>query len=638
MPTIHLPNGDKKQFDNALTVAEVASSIGSGLAKAAVAAYVSEKLVDTSHVIHQDDVKLSIVTLKDDEALEVLRHSCAHLMAQAVKVLFPTAQVTIGPVIDDGFYYDFAYERAFTPDDVLLIEKKMKELAKAALPIERFELSRAEAIDLFDSMGEAFKVEIIRDLPEDEVLSLYKQGDFVDLCRGPHVPNTRFLKVFKLTKCAGAYWRGDSNNETLQRIYGTAWADKVSLEAYLNRIEEAKKRDHRLLAKKMDLFHFQEEAPGMVFWHPAGWDLVLTLRQYIRERLVECGYQEINTPQLVDSTLWEQSGHKAKFDDDMFSFTSEQREMVVKPMSCPCHVQVFKQGLTSYRDLPLRLAEFGSCHRNEPSGTLHGLMRLRGFVQDDAHIFCSKTQIKQEVSDFIDLLMDVYRDLGFDEIIYKLSTRPEKRIGSDEVWQQAEDALAQALNEKQVEWSTLPGEGAFYGPKIEFSLKDCLGRVWQCGTVQLDFCMPERLGAYYIDENGEKCTPVMIHRAILGSIERFVAILLEHYAGLLPLWLAPKQAVIMNITDHQAEYATEICKKMQNNGFKVHLDLRNEKIGYKIREHTLAKVPYLVILGDREKQEGVISVRNRAGQTETLSLNEWISRLQQQVSSKGEQN
>jgi threonyl-tRNA synthetase len=635
MPIIELPDGSTREFTSAVTVAEVAQNIGAGLAKAAVAGKIDNAIVDTTHVI-SDDAKLSLITLRDEQGLDVLRHSCAHLMAQAVKSLFPHVQVTIGPVIEDGFYYDFHSEQAFTPEDLTAIEAKMTSLVKAALPIERQLMTRAEAIELFTSMGETFKVEIIQDLPEDETLSLYRQGDFIDLCRGPHVPNTGFLKIFKLTKCAGSYWRGDSNNATLQRIYGTAWGDKKSMQAYLTRLEEAKKRDHRVLAKRLDLFHFQEEAPGMVFWHPNGWDIVLTIREYLRKQLALEDYQEVNTPQLVDMTLWEKSGHKDKFGDDMFSMQMEHRDVVVKPMNCPCHVQIFKQGVTSYRDLPIRLAEFGCCHRNEPSGTLHGLMRLRGFVQDDAHIFCTEQQVESEVSAFIELLNRVYADFGFKDIIYKLSTRPEQRIGSDAVWDQAEQALAAALDSKGIDWGELPGEGAFYGPKIEFSLRDCLGRVWQCGTIQLDFSMPGRLGASYVDENGDKQVPVMIHRAVLGSLERFIAILIEQYAGSLPLWLAPKQVVIMNITDNHAEYSRQLYKKLKKNGIKVNLDLRNEKISYKIREHTLAKVSYQLIIGDREVKDQVLSVRDRSGETRVWQPDAWVEALLHEIEQKGE--
>ncbi len=633
MFTITLPDGSQREYNAPGTVTSIAKGIGSKLAKAAIAGRADGILVDTDYLI-DSNVNLEIVTPKDHDGLEVIRHSCAHLMAQAVKSLFPEAQVTIGPVIEDGFYYDFAFERGFTPEDMRKIEAKMQQLVKKNLPVQREEMSRKEAIALFESMGEHYKVEIIRSIDEDEVLTLYRQGDFVDLCRGPHVPRTGMIKAFKLTKLAGAYWRGDSNNEMLQRVYGTAWGSREDLEAYLTRLEEAEKRDHRLLAKKMDLYHLQDEAPGLIFWHANGWRIVTILRTYIRELLDQSGYQEINTPQIVDFSLWEQSGHKAKFGDDMFSLSTESRDYAIKPMSCPCHVQVFKQGLKSYRDLPLRLAEFGCCHRNEPSGTLQGLMRLRGFVQDDGHVFCTEQMIQTEVSLFIDSLHQVYHDLGFTDIIYKLSTRPEKRIGSDETWDRSEQALAKALDSKSVQWDYLPGEGAFYGPKIEFSLRDCLGRVWQCGTIQVDFSMPERLGATYIDENGDKCSPVMLHRAILGSFERFIAILVEHYAGRLPLWLAPVQVAIMNISDSQAEYSSEIAKKLQKRAFRVNLDLRNEKIGYKIREHTLARVPYMVIIGDKEVASESVSVRLPTGETETLALEAFFERLNTQILNK----
>ncbi len=631
MPQITLADGSQKAFSQALTVQAVAESIAAGLARAAVAGEVDGQLVDTSFPIEQDaDVK--IITGKDDAGLEVIRHSTAHLLAQAVKALFPSAQVTIGPVIENGFYYDFAFERAFTPDDLKAIEGKMKELAKANFTVERKVLSREEAIKLFENMGEHYKVEIIKEIPEGETVTAYQQGDFIDLCRGPHVPRTGLLKAFKLTKLAGAYWRGDSNNEMLQRVYGTAWADKQDLKDYLHRLEEAEKRDHRVLAKKMDLFHFQPEAPGNVFWHPNGWTIVRAIRDYIRQMLIKAGYQEINTPQLVDGKLWELSGHKAKFDDDMFMSSSENREYIIKPMNCPCHVQVFKQGVTSYRDLPIRYAEFGSCHRNEPSGTLHGLMRLRGFVQDDAHIFCMESQIQEEVSAFIDQIHTLYKDFGFTEVIHKLSTRPEKRVGSDEVWDKAEKALEVALNNKGVEWELQPGEGAFYGPKIEFSLRDCLGRVWQCGTIQVDFSMPERLGAHYIAEDGSKQPPVMLHRAMLGSTERFLGVLLEHYGGKLPLWLAPVQVVIMNITDRQAEYVQKIEKTLQKSGFRAKSDLRNEKIGFKIRGHTIARVPYQVVIGDRELENEQLAVRGPDGSESTvMTLDDFVAKLKAEV-------
>jgi threonyl-tRNA synthetase len=635
MPVITLPDGTQKPFDQAVSALEVAQSIGSGLAKATIAARVNGLLVDAAFII-EDDAQLELLTNKDEQALEVLRHSCAHLLAQAVQAVKPGVQVTIGPVIENGFYYDFASEQPFTPEDLQVFEAKMKELAKAKLAVTREVVSREEARSLFASMGEEYKVEIIQDLPADEQLTLYRQGDFVDLCRGPHVPHTGFLQAFKLTKLAGAYWRGDSSNPMLQRVYGTAWHNKKSLQAHLHALEEAQKRDHRLLAKKMDLFHIQEQAPGMIFWHANGWQIICRMRDYIRQLLAQSGYQEINTPQLVDSVLWEQSGHKQKFGDDMFALQLEDREYVIKPMNCPCHVQVYNQGLKSYRDLPLRLAEFGCCHRNEPSGTLHGLMRVRGFVQDDAHVFCTESQIQAEVSDFIDLLHKVYRDFGFTDIIYKLSTRPEQRIGSDEVWDRAENALEQALNSKKVGWDLLPGEGAFYGPKIEFSLRDCLNRVWQCGTIQVDFSMPERLGATYVDEQGEKRPPVMIHRAILGSFERFLAILLEHYAGHLPLWLAPVQLAVLNISDNQADFATELTKKLQKMGFIVKLDLRNEKIGYKIREHTIARVPYLVILGDKEIENNTLSVRLSSGETINTTFDGFAAKLSAEIIGKGE--
>ena len=637
MPTVTLPDGTQKQYEHAVSVAEVAASIGPGLAKSALAAAIAGELVDTSHTI-DTDISLEIITASDARGLEIIRHSCAHLMAHAVKVLFPEAQVTIGPVIDNGFYYDFSYKRPFTPEDIVAIEAKMQTLAKADHSVTRESLSRDAAIALFASMGEDYKVEIIKEIAEDETLTAYRQDDFIDLCRGPHVPRTGLLKAFKLTKLAGAYWRGNSDNEMLQRIYGTAWQDKKALKAYLNKLAEAEKRDHRLLAKKMNLFHFQEEAPGMVFWHPHGWQIICSIRQYMRSLLTERGYAEVNSPQLVDTKLWEQSGHQAKFGDEMFNLVADNHQYTVKPMNCPCHVQIFKQGLTSYRDLPIRLAEFGCCHRNEPSGTLHGLMRLRRFVQDDAHIFCTEDQIQGEVSDFIDLLHQVYHDFGFKDIIYKLSTRPEKRIGSDVIWDKSEQALAQALDAKGVVWEELPGEGAFYGPKIEFSLRDCLDRVWQCGTVQVDFSMPERLGAEYVDANGEKKPPVMLHRAVLGSFERFLAILLEHYAGHLPLWLAPVQVMILNISDNQADFAQIIEKKLQKSGFKCKLDLRNEKIGYKIRQHTIARVPYLVVLGDREVESNSLAVRLHSGETRNYGLEDFIALLNSEIFSKGDKH
>jgi threonyl-tRNA synthetase len=613
MPDITLPDGTQRHYDGPVSIHAIAVDIGPGLAKAALAGKVNGKLKDTSYVI-EDDVDLSIVTDKDQEGLELIRHSTAHLMAQAVKQLFPEAQVTIGPVVENGFYYDFAYDRPFTPQDLEAIEKRMAELANNDYPLERSVMRRDEAIAFFRNMGEDYKAEIIESIPQNEELSLYRQGDFIDLCRGPHVPSTGRLGAFKLTKLAGAYWRGDSNNEMLQRIYGTAWANKKQLKEYLHRLEEAEKRDHRRLGRQLDLFHFQEEAPGMVFWHDRGWQIYLTIEDYIRSQLREHGYQEVHTPQLLDRSLWEKSGHWAKFRAEMFTTESESRVFAVKPMNCPAHIQIYNQGLRSYRELPLRLAEFGSCHRNEASGTLHGLMRVRNFVQDDAHIFCTEDQILDEVSGFIDLLFQVYRDFGFDEVFIKLSTRPQQRVGADELWDKAEKALADALDRKQLKWELQAGEGAFYGPKIDFSLKDCIGRMWQLGTVQLDFSMPGRLGAQYVAEDGERRVPVMIHRAILGSLERFIGMLIEHHAGNLPLWLAPVQAVIMNITDRQADYARQVQQSLKQRGLRVALDLRNEKIGFKIREHTLTHVPYLLIVGDREVEHRAVAVRTRSGE------------------------
>lgn len=611
--TITLPDGSEKHFDNPVTVADVAESIGTGLLKAALCGKVNDNLVDLSYQI-TDSATVSIITARDEAGLEVIRHSTAHLLAQAVKSLFPTAQVTIGPVIEDGFYYDFAFGRPFTPEDLEAIEKKMAELAKADETVVRRELPRDEAIAYFESIGENYKAQIIRDIPQGETLSLYKQGDFEDLCRGPHVPSTGKLKVFKLTKVAGAYWRGDSNNEMLQRIYGTAWADKKELKAYLHRLEEAAKRDHRKLGKQLDLFHFQEEAPGMVFWHEKGFTVYRILQDYMRKQLERYDYKEVRTPQIVDRALWEKSGHWANFKDEMFVTETENKTYAVKPMNCPCHVQIFNQGLRSYRDLPLRMAEFGNCHRCEPSGALHGLLRVRNFVQDDAHIFCTESQIESEVSHLIDLIDKVYKDFGFDEIIYKLATRPEKRVGSDEAWDKAEAALGTAMDNRGIAWTESPGDGAFYGPKIEFSLKDCLGRIWQCATIQVDFSMPERLGAHYVAEDGSKQTPVMIHRAILGTFERFMGILIENYAGKLPFWLSPVQIAVLNITDNQADYATKLTKKLKDCGYRSIFDLRNEKIGFKIREHTLSRVPYLLVVGDKEVADNTVAVRTREGE------------------------
>jgi threonyl-tRNA synthetase len=612
MPVITLPDGSTREFDRAVTLLDVAESIGPGLAKAALAGRVDGKLVDLSHVI-ETDAAVALVTGRDADGLEIIRHSTAHLLAQAVKSLYPKAQVTIGPVVDNGFYYDFSFERPFTPEDLAAIEKKMEELAAQAIPVKREIMPRELAIEFFTGLGETYKAEIIRDIPEGQDISLYTQGDFTDLCRGPHVPDTGKLRAFKLMKIAGAYWRGDSRNEMLQRIYGTAWADKKDLKEYLHKLEEAERRDHRKIAKTLDLFHLQEEAPGMVFWHPKGWVLWQVVEQYMRGVFRDNGYQEIRTPLVVSRSLWEKSGHWDKFQSEMFTTKSEQRDYAIKPMNCPCHIQVYNQGLKSYRELPLRLAEFGSCHRNELSGVLHGIMRVRGFTQDDAHIFCAEEQIQDEVSRFIDLLHKVYADFGFTKVLVKLSTRPSQRVGSDEVWDKAEAALETALNNKGIEFQLQPGEGAFYGPKIEFSLSDCLDRVWQCGTIQVDFSMPERLGAVYVAEDGAKHTPVMLHRAILGSMERFIGILIEHFAGYFPLWLAPVQAVVMNITDAQAEYAEAIAAELKARGLRVETDLRNEKIGFKIREHSMQRVPYLLIVGDKEVESRTISMRTQKG-------------------------
>ncbi len=613
MPVITLPDATQRTVASATTAYQVAEQIGPGLAKAAIAAEIDGRLVDLSHPITKD-IRLRILTARDPETLGIIRHSTAHLLAHAVKQLFPTAQVTIGPVIENGFYYDFALSHTFTPDDLLKIEKRMFELVKQDLPIQRSTMQREEAIKFFRDQGEEYKAEIITAIPQAEILSLYREGEFIDLCRGPHVPSTGKLKVFKLTHVAGAYWRGDVKNEMLQRIYGTAWLKESDLKDYLYRLEEAEKRDHRKLAKQLGLFHTQEEAPGMVFWHPYGWTLYQIIEQYIRSRLQVVGYQEIRTPQLLARQLWEKSGHWDKFFKEMFTTATENTEFAIKPMNCPGHIQVFNQGIKSYRDLPLRFAEFGSCHRNEPSGALHGLMRVRGFVQDDAHIFCTENQIQAEVAAFIDLLYSVYADFGFNEVILKLATRPEARVGSDESWTKAEKALAQALDAREgVIWAYSPGEGAFYGPKIEFSLRDCLGRVWQCGTIQVDFSMPGRLGAEYVNEQGERKTPVMLHRAILGSIERFIGILIEHYAGHFPLWLAPIQVVIMTITDKQHDYARKIAQELEYLGLRIKLDLRNEKISFKIREHSLQKVPYQLVIGAKEVDTKQITLRRQTG-------------------------
>ena len=612
MLNIKLPDGTVKQFENPLTIYDVAASIGAGLAKAAMAGRVDGLLVDLSHLLTHD-CELVIITEKNPESLQIIRHSTAHLLAQAVKLLFPEAQVTIGPVIEDGFYYDFAFERSFTPDDLQRIEETMYELARADQVMTRRELPRDEAIAYFTSLSETYKAKIIADIPSDQPLSLYRQGQFEDLCRGPHVPSTGRLKAFKLTKLAGAYWRGDQNNEMLQRIYGTAWPDKKSLADYLHRIEEAEKRDHRKLGKALDLFHFQDIAPGMVFWHPKGWAIYQVLEQYMRARLVDFGYQEVKTPQLVDKILWEKSGHWDNFRDGMFFTETENRSYAIKPMNCPCHIQIYNQGIKSYRDLPLRLSEFGNCHRCEPSGALHGLMRVRNFVQDDAHIFCTENQIQSEVAAMLEFVESVYADFGFETITYRLARRPAMRVGSDEVWAKAEMALQQAMTDRNIEWIDAPGEGAFYGPKIECSLSDCLGRIWQCGTIQVDFSMPERLDAEFVAEDGSKQTPVMLHRAILGSFERFIGILIEHYAGKFPLWLAPTQVSVLTISEKQNGYAEKMNQILKNKGIRSVFDLRNEKIGFKIREHTLQNVPYFLIIGDKEVENGQVTVRSRDG-------------------------
>ena len=635
MPVITLPDGSERNFDASISVHDVAADIGAGLAKAALAGVVDGREVDTSYVIN-GDVSLSIVTDRDDAAIEIIRHSTAHLLAQAVQQLFPGTQVTIGPTVEDGFYYDFASGHNFTLEDLDKIEARMVELAADDLSVERIVAPRDKAIEIFRNMGEHYKVQIIEDLPEDEEISIYRQGEWMDLCRGPHVPSTGKLQAFKLTKVAGAYWRGDANNQQLQRIYGTAWPNKKQLKAYLNRIAEAEKRDHRKIAKKLNLFHTQEEAPGMVFWHPAGWTIYQTIERYMREKQHAYDYQEIKTPQVVDISLWQRSGHADKFAEGMFTLETEERQFAVKPMNCPCHVQVFNQGLKSYRDLPLRLAEFGSCHRNEPSGSLHGIMRVRGFTQDDAHIFCTEEQIQPEVSQFIDMLHEVYADFGFSEVIYRLSTRPPQRVGTDEDWDRAEAALAEALNAQGLPWEELPGEGAFYGPKIEFSLKDCIGRVWQLGTIQVDFSMPGRLDAQYVAEDGSRKVPVMLHRAVLGSFERFIGILIEHYEGAFPVWLAPRQAVVVNITDKQSDYARQVAAQLQEAGYRVETDLRNEKIGFKIRELEMAKVPYVVVVGDKEMASGSVSVRARHGQDlGTLSLEGLLETLAAAEGRKG---
>ena len=636
MPDIRLPDGSVRHFDAPVTVAQVAQSIGAGLARAALAGKVDGRLVDTSHLITAD-AELAIITDRDADGVDVIRHSTAHLLAYAVKELFPDAQVTIGPVIDNGFYYDFSYKRPFTPDDLATIEKRMFELAKRDIAVTREEMPRDEAVAFFKGLGEHYKAEIIASIPSNEPISLYREGSFVDLCRGPHVPSTGKLKVFKLMKLAGAYWRGDSKNEMLQRIYGTAWAKKEDQDAWLHQLEEAEKRDHRRLGRQLDLFHMQDEAPGMVFWHAKGWTIWQEIEQYMRRLLDAGGYAEVKTPMVMDRVLWEKSGHWENYRENMFTTESENRDYAVKPMNCPGHVQIFNNGLRSYRELPLRLAEFGSCHRNEPSGALHGLMRVRGFVQDDAHIFCTEEQVQAEAGRFIDLLQKVYADFGFTDILIKLSTRPAKRIGSDEAWDRAEAALAASLDAKGLPWEANPGEGAFYGPKIEFSLKDSIGRVWQCGTLQLDFALPGRLGAEYVAEDNTRKVPVMLHRAVLGSLERFIGILIENHAGAMPLWLSPVQAVVMNISEHQGEYATQLAAKLRAAGIRCDSDLRNEKITYKIREHSVAKVPYLLVVGEKELASGRVAVRARGNRDlGAIGVDEVISLLRAEIDAKAE--
>ena len=630
MLNITLPDGSVRQYESPVTVAQIAASIGAGLAKATVAGKVNGKLVDACDPITEDST-VQIITPKDQEGVEIIRHSCAHLVGHAVKQLYPNAKMVIGPVIEEGFYYDIATEKPFTPEDVAAIEARMKELIAQDYDVIKIMTPRAETIKIFQDRGEEYKLRLIDDMPEVEAMGMYHHQEYVDMCRGPHVPNTRFLKNFKLTKLAGAYWRGDSNNEMLQRIYGTAWATKDELKAYIQRIEEAEKRDHRKLGKQLDLFHLQDEAPGMVFWHPKGWTLWQTIEQHMRKELNAAGYKEVKTPQIMDKTFWEKSGHWDNYKDNMFVTSSEKREYAVKPMNCPGHVQIFNNGLRSYRDLPMRLAEFGSCHRNEPSGALHGLMRVRGFVQDDAHIFCTEDQIVSEARAFNELLVRIYKQFGFHDVSVKLSLRPEKRAGSDDVWDKAEQGLREALTACGVEWDELPGEGAFYGPKIEYHVKDALGRSWQCGTLQLDFVLPERLDAEYVTENNDRARPVMLHRAILGSLERFIGILIENHAGSFPLWLAPVQMVIMNITENQADYCREVAARLQAAGFRVELDLRNEKIGYKIRDNSQYRFPYQIVVGDKEKQENKVAVRRKAEDLGSLDLDDFIVQLQQEI-------
>jgi len=634
MVSVRLPDGSQRQFESAVTVAEVASSIGAGLAKAALAGKVDGKLVDTTYLIERD-ADLAIVTDKDADGLEVIRHSTAHLLAYAVKSLFPDAQVTIGPVIDNGFYYDFSYKRPFTPEDLEAIEKKMAELAKKDEPVERKVIVRDEAVAYFKSIGEHYKAEIIASIPANEDVSLYSEGEFTDLCRGPHVPSTGKLKVFKLMKLAGAYWRGDSKNEMLQRIYGTAWTKKEDQEAYLHMLEEAEKRDHRKLGRQLDLFHFQDEAPGLIFWHPKGWTIWQQVEQYMRHVYQDNGYQEVKAPQILDRSLWEKSGHWDNYKDNMFTTDSENRAYALKPMNCPGHVQIFRSNMHSYRELPLRYGEFGQCHRNEPSGSLHGMMRVRGFTQDDGHIFCTEDQILDECVAFTALLQKVYRDFGFTEVLYKVATRPEKRVGSDELWDKAEQALIESLKRSGCEYEITPGEGAFYGPKIEYTLKDAIGRPWQCGTIQVDFSMPVRLEAEYVAEDNTRKVPVMLHRAILGSLERFIGMLIENHAGALPLWLAPVQVSILNISEGQSDYAKEIEQSLKKQGFRVQADLRNEKITYKIRDHSVQKLPYIVVVGDKERDAKTVAVRARGNvDLGVMSLDDLVGRLNHEVATK----
>lgn len=638
MVAITLPDGSIKQFDGNTTVMQVAQSIGAGLAKATVAGRVNGRLVDASDPI-TTDATVEIITPKDDAGVEIIRHSTAHLLGHAVKQLYPDVKMVIGPVIDDGFYYDIYSERPFTLDDMAKIEARMIQLINQDYDVIKKMTPRDEVIKTFLERGETYKLRLVEDMPDETHMGLYHHQEYIDMCRGPHVPNTRFLKAFKLTKMSGAYWRGDAKNEQLQRIYGTAWADKKQLKAYLQRLEEAEKRDHRKIGKALNLFHMQEQAPGMVFWHPNGWTIWQVLEQYMRKVQKDNGYLEIKTPQIVDRSLWEKSGHWDNYGEMMFTTASEKRDYAIKPMNCPCHVQVFNQGLKSYRDLPLRLAEFGSCHRNEPSGSLHGIMRVRGFTQDDAHIFCTNAQIRQEALNFIKLTLDVYKDFGFDHIQMKLSTRPEKRVGADELWDLAEQALADALDNAGLDWELQAGEGAFYGPKIEFSLQDCIGRVWQCGTLQLDFNLPERLDAEFVGESGERERPVMLHRAILGSFERFIGILIEHYAGLFPAWLAPQQVVVMNITDKQADSVGDVVSKLNAKGYRAISDLRNEKIGFKIRERTLERIPFMLILGDKEVESGTVNVRTRTGENlGSMSLDDFIAVLDKAIEKKGRLN